>query len=107
MIVNPSASNELVTKHRYRCELIGQQSARCLCGYLYAGAGYGESTTDLVFSGYAGVYENGRMLAQNERFARQSSFAVADVDVERLRFKRRQSRTFAEDAPQALAHRPL
>lgn len=102
MIVNPSASNELVTKHRYRCELIGQQSARCLCGYLYAGAGYGESTTDLVFSGYAGVYENGRMLAQNERFARQSSFAVADVDVERLRFKRRQSRTFAEDAPQAL-----
>lgn len=55
-----------------------------------------------MFSGYAGVYENGRMLAQNERFARQSSFAVADVDVERLRFKRRQSRTFAEDAPQAL-----
>ena len=102
MIVNPSASNEWVTKHRYRCELIGQQSARCLCGYLYAGAGYGESTTDLVFSGYAGVYENGRMLAQNERFARESSFAVADVDVERLRFKRRQSRTFAEDAPQAL-----
>ena len=59
MIVNPSASNELVTKHRYRCELIGQQSARCLCGYLYACAGYGESTTDLVFSGYAGVYETG------------------------------------------------
>ena len=102
MIVNPSASNELVTKHRYRCELIAQQSARCLCGYLYAGAGYGESTTDLVFSGYAGVYENGRLLAENERFARQSSFAVADVDVERLRFKRRQSRTFAEDAPQSL-----
>ena len=102
MIVNPSASNELVTKHRYRCELIAQQSARCLCSYLYAGAGYGESTTDLVFSGYAGVYENGRLLAENERFARQSSFAVADVDVERLRFKRRQSRTFAEDAPQSL-----
>ena len=102
MIVNPSASNELVTKHRYRCELVAQQSARCLCGYLYAGAGYGESTTDLVFSGYAGVYENGRLLAENERFSRQSSFAVADVDVERLRFKRRQSRTFAEDAPQSL-----
>lgn len=59
LIANPSASNELVTKHRYRCELISQQSARCLCGYVYAGAGYGESTTDLVFSGYAGVYENG------------------------------------------------
>ncbi|MFR2020445.1 MAG: NAD(+) synthase [Christensenellales bacterium] len=54
MIVNPSASNELVTKHRYRCELIAQQSARCLCGYLYAGAGYGESTTDLVFPAMPG-----------------------------------------------------
>ncbi len=42
LIANPSASNELVTKHRYRCELISQQSARCLCGYVYAGAGYGE-----------------------------------------------------------------
>lgn len=69
--------------------------------------GYGESTTDLVFSGYAGVYENGRLLAENERFSRQSSFAVADVDVERLRFKRRQSRTFAEDAPQSLRTVPL
>ena len=98
MIVNPSASNELVTKHRYRCELIGQQSARCLCGYLYAGAGYGESTTDLVFSGYAGVYENGRMLAQNERFARQSSFAVADVDApQALRIVRFEQEAFADD----------
>ncbi len=101
-IANPSASNELVTKHRYRCELISQQSARCLCGYVYAGAGYGESTTDLVFSGYAGVYENGRALAENERFARENSFAVADVDMERLRFKRRQSRTFSDCAPEAV-----
>lgn len=102
LIANPSASNELVTKHRYRCELISQQSARCLCGYVYAGAGYGESTTDLVFSGYAGVYENGRALAENERFARDNSFAVADVDMERLRFKRRQSRTFSDCAPEAV-----
>ena len=102
LIANPSASNELVTKHRYRCELISQQSARCLCGYVYAGAGYGESTTDLVFSGYAGVYENGRVLAENERFKRENSFAVADLDVERLRFKRRQSRTFADCAPESV-----
>ena len=102
LIANLSASNELVTKHRYRCELISQQSARCLCGYVYAGAGYGESTTDLVFSGYAGVYENGRALAENERFARENSFAVADVDMERLRFKRRQSRTFSDCAPEAV-----
>ena len=102
LIANPSASNELVTKHRYRCELISQQSARCLCGYVYAGAGYGESTTDLVFSGYAGVYENGRALAENERFARENSFSAADIDVERLRFKRRQSRTFADCAPETV-----
>ena len=107
LIANPSASNELVTKHRYRCELISQQSARCLCGYVYAGAGYGESTTDLVFSGYAGVYENGRMLAENERFKRENSFAVADLDVERLRFKRRQSRTFADCAPESVHNVPF
>ena len=97
LIANPSAGNELVTKHRYRCELISQQSARCLCGYVYAGAGYGESTTDLVFSGYAGVYENDRTLGENERFAREASYAVADIDVSRLRFKRRQSRSFWDD----------
>ena len=94
LIANPSAGNELVTKHRYRCELIAQQSARCLCGYVYAGAGYGESTTDMVFSGYAGVYENGRALSENTRFARESSYALSDIDVDRLRFKRRQSRSF-------------
>ncbi|MDO5298500.1 MAG: NAD(+) synthase [Clostridia bacterium] len=97
LIANPSAGNELVTKHRYRCELISQQSARCLCGYVYAGAGYGESTTDLVFSGYAGVFENGRTLAQNERFARGASYSIADIDIERLQFKRRQNRSFWDD----------
>ena len=101
VIANPSAGNELVTKHAYRQSLISQQSARCLCAYVYAGAGYGESTTDMVFSGYAGVYENGRLLAENERFAREATYAVADVDLERLRFKRRQSRTFfPERAPE-------
>ena len=98
IIANPSAGNELVTKHAYRTQLISQQSARCLCGYVYAGAGYGESTTDMVFSGYAGIYENGRLLAENARFARKASYALADVDLERLRFKRRQSRTFFDAA---------
>ena len=107
LIANPSAGDELATKHRYRRELIAQQSARCLCGYLYAGAGYGESTTDMVFAGYAGVYENGRALHENERFARTASYALADIDVDRLLFKRRRSSTFFEDAPAPLRAVPF
>ena len=71
-----------------------------MCGYVYAGAGYGESTTDLVFAGYAGVYENGRLLAENRRFARSESLTVADVDLQRLTFKRARNRSFFTDAPQ-------
>lgn len=107
LIFNPSASNEVVTKHRYRTELISQQSARCMCGYVYAGAGYGESTTDLVFAGYAGVYENGRLLAENRRFARSESLTVADVDLQRLTFKRARNRSFFTDAPQGLRRIPI
>ncbi len=94
LIANPSASTGLSGKHVYRRQLLSQQSARCLCGYVYAGAGYGESTTDAVFSGHAGVYENGTLLAENERFARQSTYVIADVDMDHLRYKRRQSQSF-------------
>ena len=94
IIANPSAGNELVAKHDYRRQLISQQSARCICGYVYAGAGYGESSTDMVFSGYAGIYENGQCLAENERFVRGASYVLADIDTERLAFKRRKNRSF-------------
>ena len=94
LIANPSASNELTDKHLYRQQLLCQQSARCLCGYLYAGAGYGESTTDAVYSGYAGVYENCAVIAENERFSRESTYVLADVDCDVLRYKRRQSQSF-------------
>ena len=101
LIFNPSASDEVVTKHRYRKGLLSQQSARCMCGYVYAGAGYGESTTDLVFAGYAGVYENGRLLAENKRCARSASLTVADVDIARLGYQRARNRCFFTDAPRA------
>lgn len=94
LIANPSAGNELTGKHLYRRQLLCQQSARCLCGYLYAGAGYGESTTDAVYSGHAGVYENGELIAENARFARESTYALADIDCDMLRYKRRQSQSF-------------
>ena len=101
LIANLSAGNELVTKHAYRRQLISQQSARCICGYIYAGAGYGESTTDAVFPGYACVYENGRLLAENERFVRGSSYTLADIDVSRLHYKRVGNRSFYDGAPES------
>ncbi|MDD2648613.1 MAG: NAD(+) synthase [Eubacteriales bacterium] len=88
VILNLSASNELVAKHKYRRELLAQQSGRLICGYVYSGAGFGESTTDLVFSGYTGVFENGSCLAESERFSYSGSSAIADIDVQKLRFQR-------------------
>ena len=67
IIFNLSASNESIGKHEYLRNLIAQQSARCLSGYVYSGCGYGESSQDLVFSGNAMIYENGQLLAEGKR----------------------------------------
>ena len=84
----PSASNALAAKHAYRRGLLSQQSGRLYAGYAYAGAGFGESTSDMVFDGYTGVFENGRALSEGERFSMSGSLAVADVDIGRLRCQR-------------------
>jgi len=84
LIVNPSASNELVGKADYRRGLVTGQSARCLAAYAYASAGEGESTGDVVYGGHALVAENGQLLAENERFRRDGGLLVADVDLQRL-----------------------
>ena len=94
IIFNLSASNELVGKHRYRKQLIEQQSARCLCGYVYASAGHGESTTDLVFSGNAMIAENGKLLAESERFSFESQLIISEIDVERLQAERLRNKNF-------------
>ena len=91
LILNLSASNETVGKAGYRRSLVAGQSGRLLCGYLYADAGEGESTTDLVFAGHNLIAENGTVLAE-ERFA--SGLTVTEVDVERLAFERRRNTTF-------------
>ena len=64
--------------------LVSSTSARLNAGYIYASCGYGESTTDLVWAGSTLIYENGSLLAENERFSRESSIIYADIDVERL-----------------------
>ncbi|MDR0559235.1 MAG: NAD(+) synthase [Prevotellaceae bacterium] len=94
LIFNLSASNELVGKHKYRKSLVEQQSARCIAGYVYAGAGFGESSTDLVFSGNALICENGVLLSEAERFSFDGQLVIADIDIDRLTSQRRKNTSF-------------
>lgn len=95
LLLNLSASNELLGKVDYRRELVRQQSARCLAAYLYAGAGPGESSTDVVWSGHSLIAENGALLAETERFQFDTQMAVADVDIQRLEHERLRNSAFA------------
>ena len=103
LILNLSASNETVGKANYRRNLVAGQSGRLLCGYVYADAGEGESTTDLVFSGHNIIAENGSLLAER-RFA--AGLTVSEIDVQRLAYERRRNTTFTPPArdPMAEAH---
>ena len=92
VIVNLSASNEVVGKDAYRRELVKNQSARLNCAYLYASSGDGESTTDLVFSGHHLICEDGRLVA--ERRDTMPGMLVTEIDVQRLTGERRRLNTF-------------
>jgi len=94
ILCNLSASNETIAKANYRRALVTQQSARCVAGYVYAGAGAGESTTDLVFGGHCLIAENGTVLAESERFRRDEVLSFADVDLDRIRVNRCQTTSF-------------
>lgn len=94
IIVNLSASDEYVSKAEYRRDLIANQSARCICGYVYAGASVYESTTDLVFSGATLISENGSILAAGERFIRDNVVTIADIDIEKLNSLRLNNMSF-------------
>ena len=94
IIANLSASDEYVSKAQYRKDLVSNQSARCICGYVYAGASVYESTTDLVFSGATLIAEIGAVIAQGKRFSRDNVITVADIDVEKLNALRRKNMSF-------------
>lgn len=98
VIFNLSASNALVGKQAYVHHLVAQQSARGLCGYVYASCGFGESTTDVVFDANALIFENGRELAHSQRFCRTSQLISAEIDVERLQHERRVNTSFRTDS---------
>lgn len=100
IIFNMSADNEGVGKHSYLKSLIAQQSARLICGYVFSGCGFGESTQDVVFSGKGFVYENGTLLAEAKRHALIPQLLESEIDVERLRTERRVNTTFASCATQ-------
>lgn len=95
IIANLSASNELAGKNDYRRALIRQQSARCMCGYVYACAGEGESSTDLVFAGNTMIAENGVTLAEGKRF--ESNSISNCIDTQNLALERRYS-SFSDNA---------
>ena len=101
VILNLSASDEVIGKAAYRRQLVKSQSARLGCAYVYADAGWGESTTDLVFCGHDLVAENGTILAER-RFA--AGLTLGEVDVDKLAFERRRVNTFAaaEDGGEVL-----
>ena len=91
LILNLSASNELVGKAAYRRGLVSGQSGRLVCGYVYADAGEGESTTDLVFAGHNIIAENGSILAER-RFA--TGLTISEIDVDRLAYERQRMNTY-------------
>ncbi|MDR1879482.1 MAG: NAD(+) synthase [Tannerellaceae bacterium] len=98
VILNLSASNELIGKHSYRRSLVSQQSARCIAGYVYAMAGFGESSTDLVFAGGGMIAENGRILEESPRFVMEEQLAVSEIDIAALENDRRVNRSFMRGA---------
>ena len=95
VIANLSASDEVTGKDAYRRTLVSSQSARLICGYIYADAGEGESTTDLVFAGHNLIMENGQLLSETRRFTNE--VAVADLDLDRLVNERRKMTTYQRE----------
>lgn len=91
IIFNTSASNDTVGKADYRRNLVTVESAKSNCGYVYTSAGVTESTTDVVFSGHSMIAENGIVLAESERFLRESAVYYSEIDFQRLRFERSQN----------------
>ena len=94
IIFNLSASDELIGKHDYLINLLKQQSARNISGYVYSGCGYGESTQDVVYGGNALIIENGRLVKQSDRFSLDPQLVVSQIDIDRLRAERRSNSTY-------------
>jgi len=107
VLLNLSASNELLGKVGYRRDLVRQQSARCLAAYIYCSAGPGESTTDTVYSGHSLICENGTLLAETDRLTFEAQLAVADIDVGKLHHERLVSSSYREGTTRPFRRVPI
>src|SRR6516162_6122949 len=96
VLLNLSASNEVIGKASYRRQLVVNQSGRCIAAYVYSSCGVHESTTDVVFGGHCLVAENGTLLAESKRFQRDDTLVIADVDLDRLRIDRVRTNSFGD-----------
>lgn len=115
IIVNPSASNDVIGKRKYRHDLVAMQSGRCRCGYIYASSGTGESSTDLIFSGHCIITDNGRILNETTSSFHQNkssdeltllsekNLIISEVDLERcMNDRRRYNSDSWVDAPNVI-----
>lgn len=96
LLLNPSASDETVCKDAYRRTLLEATSGRLVCGYVYADAGWGESSTDLIYAGHSLIAENGTILAE-QRFA--TGLTITEIDLQKLAHERQRMTTYPADAP--------
>jgi NAD+ synthase (glutamine-hydrolysing) len=99
VLLNLSASNEIVGKASYRRELVRQQSARCLAAYLYASAGAGESSSDVVYSGHCMIAEAGVLLTESNRHEFTSEFITSDLDLQKLEYDRTRNSSYRQSRP--------
>ena len=98
IIGNLSASNEIVSKAKYRKSLVSSQSASCICSYIYSSSGVHESSTDLLFSGHLLIGENGLILSENKRFNRENEILSSIVDVDKLKAERIKNCSFRDSS---------
>jgi len=100
IILNLSASNELLSKSDYRRELVTTQSARTLSNYIYSSCGPGESTTDLIYSGHLITAENGKLLSEERNFDFDSHFTISDLDLEKVYNARLKNSSYGFESPE-------
>lgn len=105
VLLNLSASNDLIGKSSYRLQLVANQSGRCIAAYVYASCGVDESTTDVVYGGHCIVAENGTVLAESKRFQRADQLLACDVDLDRLRVDRLKTGSFSDALSNPLLRR--
>lgn len=106
ILVNIAAINDVVGSYSYLKSLVVNQSAKCISAYVFVGAGYGESSTDLVFDGKAIIAEKGNILAEAERWTGKPSITLSDIDIEAIKQDRLRNNTYIECAKRDFVPRP-